>query len=393
MKIFPEAHKLKYHDYCGYKYEGEFTQEAFSAIHSLEFVYPETVYAYNCIYYKDTVSENTELARESFSCSISDWNPDWDIFISTNNLAPQFIEKEEYGLGYITNVNRYEYAYVYPEPTNVGVSYSGKIDYHRPVEILGPSVTDADGEVWYNVKNQPDGSDVVTGWVRAQYLKILIEYSTGYEQTINPTLYRDTPLTLTWDYFGIDRNAYKPAIGNYDDGILLWNPKTYDNGEVRFTFEELVTTGVQSILYVHSLQNYKLVTSNGGSAPVIPLTLPFNVAPDVAGNDSGITDIEWKMGKYLNSDSSGAALNIGYLTSTYASTYNAPTANFIALRDSTLKPTKIPALSTNRKYVITNISNKRNNTVVYSYGNDVTGYQSSYFTIKSYGGRGNGDTE
>ena len=47
--------------------------------------------------------------------------------------------------------------------------------------------------------------------------------------------------------------------------------------------------------------------------------------------------------------------------------------------------------STNRKYVITNVSNKRNNTVVYSYGNDVTGYQSPYFAIKSYGGSGNGD--
>ena len=395
MKIFPEAHKLKYHDYCGYKYEGEFTQEAFSAIHSLEFVYPETVYAYNCIYYKDTVSENTELARESFSCSISDWNPDWDIFISTNNLAPQFIEKEKYGLGYITNVDVYGYI-IYPEPTNVGVSNPGKIDYHRPVEILGPSVTDADGEVWYHIKNQPYGKDAVIGWVRARYLEILREYSTGYEQTINPTLYRDTPLTLTWDYFGIDRNAYKPAIGNYDDGILLWNPKTYDNGEVRFTFEELVTTGVQSILYVHSLQNYKLVTSNGGSAPVIPISAPFNMAPDAAGNESGITDIEIKMGKYLNREpntitggsSEEVILNVGYLTATYATSYNNPTANYIYYRKSTLQPTKIPALSTNRKYVITNVSNKRNNTVVYSYGNDVTGYQSPYFAIKSYGGDG-----
>ena len=51
--IYPQAYKLRYHDYSNYTYSGEYTQAAFSAIHSIDFVYPETIYAYNCIYYKD----------------------------------------------------------------------------------------------------------------------------------------------------------------------------------------------------------------------------------------------------------------------------------------------------------------------------------------------------
>jgi hypothetical protein len=101
---------------------------------------------------------NNELGRASFTCSIGDWNPDWDVFIDS----------------------------------------SWKVDEN------------------------------------------------GVE--INPTLYRDTELTLTWGYFGFDKNLFKPE--GYSDGIYLWNPRSWQpNGDIHFTFNELVRLGTQYVLY------------------------------------------------------------------------------------------------------------------------------------------------
>jgi hypothetical protein len=115
------------------------------------------MYNYTCVYYKDNQADINELGRAGFSCSISDWNPDWDVFIETS---------------------------------------------------------------WqYDDEGNP----------------------------INPTIYRDTDLTLTWDYFGFDRNLYRPS--GYGEGIYLWNPRSWDVETVRFTFEEMIRTGSQYVLY------------------------------------------------------------------------------------------------------------------------------------------------
>ena len=98
------------------------------------------------------------LGGASFSCSIGDWNPDWDIFIETS---------------------------------------------------------------W-----QLDEND----------------------NEIAPKLYRDTELALSWDYFGFNKNLYQPA--GYSDGIYLWNPRSWTaNGDVKFTFQELIRMGTQYVLY------------------------------------------------------------------------------------------------------------------------------------------------
>jgi hypothetical protein len=120
-------------------------------------VYPETIYNYTCVYYKDNKDDSNELGRAGFSCSISDWNPDWDIFIETS---------------------------------------------------------------WqYNEEGDP----------------------------INPTIYRDTDLTLTWDYFGFERDLYKPD--GYPSGIYLWNPRSWEKDNPSFSFEELIRTGSQFVVY------------------------------------------------------------------------------------------------------------------------------------------------
>lgn len=155
--IYPEAYRLQYHEYSGYTYDGEYTQEAFSAIHSLDFVYPETVYTSSCIYYKNCKLDENELARTSITYTISDWNPDWDIFLETS---------------------------------------------------------------WQADEN-------------------------GYP--ISPTLYRDTPLTLDWDYYGFARDAYKPE--GYYEGFYCWNPRSWDDENLNFTFEDLVSTGTQYVIY------------------------------------------------------------------------------------------------------------------------------------------------
>lgn len=167
MGIYPQKRLLYFHDREDYVYEGEYTYDAFSNLHELEFMYPETIYNYTCIYYKDNMGEwqdsegethNNELGRASFSCSLGDWNPDWDVFIDT----------------------------------------SWKVD--------------------------DDGNE------------------------IQPNLYRDTELTLTWGYFGFEKNLFRPE--GSPEGIYMWNPRSWQpNGDIHFTFKELIRVGTQYVLY------------------------------------------------------------------------------------------------------------------------------------------------
>jgi len=225
--IYPEAKRLRFHDFTNYEYTGEYTYEAFSALHELDFVYPETVYNYTCIYYQDNKNEANELGRAGFSCSMSDWNPDWDIFIET----------------------------------------SWRVDEN----------------------NQP----------------------------INPQLYRDTPLALTWDYFGFDKNLYRPA--GYPDGIYMWNPRSWDaSGDIVFSFEELIRTGSQYVLYAPFYPNtYKIKHPKIGPAnertkiPVnIQLRLDLN-NPDYPPTDN-IYDIDYAV----------EIVNIPYDDYPYVSTFD-----------------------------------------------------------------------
>ena len=157
MGINVDEYVLRFHDYSNYVYDGEFSYDAFSALHNIEIVYPETIYNYTCVYYKDNMNDMNELGRAAFTCSISDWNPDWDIFI---------------------------------------------------------------GSSWKTDEN-------------------------GYP--INPNLYRDTDLSLTWDYFGFERDLYKPE--GYPSGIYLWNPRSWEKDNPSFSFEELIRTGSQYVVY------------------------------------------------------------------------------------------------------------------------------------------------
>lgn len=77
-----------------------------------------------------------------------------------------------------------------------------------------------------------------------------IETSWKYDDAgaeIPPTLYRDTPILLNWAFYNIGKNDYKPASGN--DGIFIWNPRTWDINNEEFSFDEIVACGTQKVLY------------------------------------------------------------------------------------------------------------------------------------------------
>ena len=229
MGIYPNKRILQFHQMEDYKYEGDYTYDAFSQLHEIEFMYPETIYNYTCVYYKDNVFDgddttaSNELGRASFTCSIGDWNPDWDTFIATS---------------------------------------------------------------WKYDEN---------------------------ENLLPPKLYRDSELTLTWDYFGFDKNLFKPE--GYQDGIYLWNPRSWDKGDVKFGFSEIVRTGSQTVLYPGIPTNmYKIANSS------TQISLPFKNAENA--NPSFSLNLKKnpegsKLNNYYDVDivfdpSTSASYNIGY---------------------------------------------------------------------------------
>lgn len=314
LGIYTQAYKLKYHDNSNYVYEGNYDYNSFSELHNIEIVYPETIYAYNCIYYSDIKSADTELGRISFSCSMSDWNPDWDTFIET----------------------------------------SWRVDENG--------------------------------------------------DAINPILYRDTELTLTWDFFGIDKNLYKPSEGNYNDGIFLWNPRTYENKDIYFTFEELVTTGVQEILYLPTLNSYKARYNMNWT--ILPANIDaFSFAPKAAG--PGLWDIEVKYqrldgkpyerladwsniqggsgkveaintlingnNRLINGNGTNGQGNLALRAYVYKRSGN------LDLTSAYLSAPYTTSSSDKYSYYNTiNFSNKRNASIIHSHGDDLTQFMSNY---------------
>ena len=322
MGIYPQKKLLYFHDREDYVYDGEYTYDAFSALHELEFVYPETIYSYNCIYYKDNIGEwqdaegethTNELGRASFTCSLGDWNPDWDVFIETSWKADE----------------------------------NGK--------------------------------------------------------EINPKLYRDTELTLTWGYFGFERNLFKPE--GYYDGIYLWNPRSWDHGEVHFSFYELIRTGTQYVLYSSiPIDLYKIYNKNNNtSLPIDIKKLQLNnlsYPEDTTPEDFYDIDIVYDPQKIDNYYQIYASQGYRpYPGQTYTDknglnhNSNSPTVELTAIiatyqNSSGYSRDEIEVLKANPKikyidpgdYFSVNISNKRKtNTFAFGHGNYLTGLSERYY--------------
>jgi len=268
LGINPEAYRLRFHDACGYTYSGEYTEAAFSDLHSVDFVYPETIYPYVIKYYKDTLDNSNIVGTGAFSCSLSDWNPDWDTFISTS-----------WKTGY---------------PATVTI----RDTFHRTVGLTKDYNTVAVRDKMYVISTIPVSVDnkncyqcIWKGYI-GYYPISALSVDTSLVETISPTLYRSgEPIYLTWDFYGLDANLYKPGP-EYNDGMFLWNPRTYDNNDVKFSFEEIITTGKQTILYSPIMDiGYKAKFTNGWMKLPMDIT-DFYYVP--TASEPGIWDIEIK---------------------------------------------------------------------------------------------------
>lgn len=233
LGLDPNKYALRFHERCDWA-PAAIDQATFSELHSIDLVYPETIYPYTVKYYKDLVDEDHIVGTGAFSCSLSDWNPDWDKFIETSWRTVE---------GYPAFSKTVNYSF-YKDTEK-----AEKIDT-IPLEdicyVLNKTpITNEKGNKVYQVFYKEQ-----LGYITAnEDLTISDNLSTA---VISPIIYRDTPIRLTWDFYGLNRNLYKPD-SSYNDGIFMWNPRTYENKEVTFNFEELITTGKQEILYTESL--------------------------------------------------------------------------------------------------------------------------------------------
>lgn len=243
--IYPQKYKLRFHEFAEVP-EIELTRDNLAAQHSLQFVYNETIYTYSCHYYKYHKAPYNELGTAAFSCSISDWNPDWDTFIATS-----YQQEEKIDYGYYDIRPSSSYTIIYKEPSTsseVMARYQSSYTTYR-VKIIGPRADDG----WTLVET----ADGIKGYLKTSTGDIVKPYNGTHMAEKNPTLYRDTEITLDWSYFGFDRNLFKPD--GFGDGIYLWNPRNWDKDNVKFTFNELITCGTQYVIYpVFNPDTYKL---------------------------------------------------------------------------------------------------------------------------------------
>ena len=269
-----QKYKLRFHEDSDYTYDGAYTEEAFSDLHNIDIVYPETIYPYVVKYYQDTLDEDNVIGRGAFSCSLSDWNPDWDTFISTSYLS-----------GWAGKVSGNPTLYRVVGKTENLTATPGEDIYILDVNFVNPNnhTTTYDNKTCYYVMYKGYIGYMQTSGVTS------IDWTL---RTISPVLYRTgTPLMLTWDFYDLDPNRYKPDL-TYADGIVVWNPHTYDNEVYNFSFEELITTGSQKVLYVKSVDTGYMLKARAGWYKVPTGIEDFVLFP--TDENPGIWDLEIK---------------------------------------------------------------------------------------------------
>lgn len=437
--------KLKYHDNSNVDNSSR-GRAQWEDQHVVEIVYPETIYAYNVYYYKDTLKPIPEKTieheakygvgavkdPETFYYYYSSGGTTYigddrykrtydrgklDFFVGNDQFRlKELISKDDkfYWIAYlkIDNTETITYERNLSEVVNKG-SY-----YYVPVEEMDLIFEPENGWTETIPAVNPEIARVsfscsVTEWNPDWDTFIATSWKTdGDGLPINPTLYRGTEIKLGWDFFGIDNNEFKPEQG-YDDGIFIWNPHTYENNDVYFTFEELIQTGTQKVLYLPLYDKYKaayyLAFTKFHLTDNDQMIQNFSLTPQLT--DNGHWDIELK---YQDIDTmsfgndpkieNGHALiffpknNKEQVTLfggqgnswAYASdSYTTKSGNTITNHPGwgyTVDNKRIPINTFN--YGIANFSNRRNTSAVWCQGNDLTGYQSEKYV---YDLNGNSD--
>lgn len=288
MGINVQQYKLRFHNDSSYSYSGDYTQAAFSDLHSIDIVYPETIYPYVVKYYQNTIDENNILGRGGFSCSLSDWNPDWDTFLSTS-----------YKSGYDAQTSQATVLY-----RTIGKTETLNVPKDEDLYIIGNVATHNDVNCYYVMW------EGYVGYMPVSAITIVDETV----HTISPVLYRSgKPIMLTWDFYNLDRNLYRPDY-SYTEGIMIWNPHTYDNNILNFSFEEIITTGSQKILYVPAVDmDYKAIFTKGWYK--IPTDIQnFYFVPTNENPGAWDVEIKYRPYRYIPTSDSSEVQGYGAIT-------------------------------------------------------------------------------
>lgn len=83
MNIYPQLKKLYYHLDAEVP-EVEFSYDALSELHHVDFVYMPETYTVNCYYRTLDSDGQVLLGSEVVSYSVDDWSPDWDTYIANS---------------------------------------------------------------------------------------------------------------------------------------------------------------------------------------------------------------------------------------------------------------------------------------------------------------------
>lgn len=216
--------KLEYHDEYVNEYAGEYTQTALDELNNIIITYPEHLYEYNALYYKDNLLTESIIASEPFPFTINDFWIDWDVFIATDPKN----QTDEYIIMTQTTVSK----------VKPGVEHLNSIKIYK--------------EGIFKVENRTEGwvqiyepKEEIYCWVETKYL---LDY------VPSPTL---TGVRINWTDLGLDVNKHKPAF-DYENGIPTWNPLTYkDETDIDIKLDELIIAGGQKILYPYMYPKYK----------------------------------------------------------------------------------------------------------------------------------------
>ena len=270
---------LYFHDKEDYVYDGEYTYDAFSALHELEFMYPETIYNYTCKYYKDNTSDSYEVGSVLATVQVPDTSTPTEVNIHvTKSMNADKVYAVPVGeqveiVGKISSNDEGDW---YPVRYQTYAGFMKSI-YVNPAEDPETVITTASNEL-----GRASFSCSIGDWNPDWDVFIASSWKVDENgNDINPQLYRDAELTLTWDYFGFDRNLFKPE--GYFDGIYLWNPRSWDHGDIRFNFRELVRTGSQTILYP-SIPVDMFKIANNTSDVSLPMTNITGESPKFSVN-------------------------------------------------------------------------------------------------------------
>ena len=412
--IYPNKRLLYFHDRETYVYDGEYTYDAFSNLHELEFVYPETIYNYTCIYYKDNIGS----------------------YFEGEVITPGSAK------GYGSSSNQYNTIYTYPSRGSTGLGVYLFSSY--ACELISPKFENA-GDNWYKVRYTNTAGKVYEGYCLTDYLSNVVEpivegnfitnelgrasfscsigdwnpdwdvfIETSWKtdedgNEINPNLYRDTELTLTWDYFGFERNLFKPV--GYLDGIYLWNPRSWDHGDIHFTFQELIRVGSQTVLYptvptnqykIYNKANDTSLYIGAGFMQLNNYKYPENTTPsdnidiDIVFDPYKSTGYKIGSAEYVKTQAGGTSytvisgLSYGsevggklYASTTYwslTSTSGTHTTTYSWEDVETISGTSKLKYQELGDYFTFNVSNNRKNcSWVFGHGNYLTGLAEQYY--------------